>query len=181
MPNNFRPTKKQPKMKTLATFAIAFILSIVSAYSQDISGDWSGIAKRGDKEITFVFNIEQENSKYSTTMSVPTFRISGIKPSATTFTNGTLIIDGSNVGMSYEGIFNKETQQFEGSYKEGGIELVLNLKKGAVKTKDEAQTIVTAVVDAAQDAWDNNNVEGESSDDKIERLGSKPADITLEE
>ena len=52
---------------------------------------------------------------------------------------------------------------------------------GAVKTKDEAQTIVTAVVDAAQDAWDDNNVEGESSDDKIERLGSKPADITLEE
>ena len=52
---------------------------------------------------------------------------------------------------------------------------------GAVKTKDEAQTIVTAQVDAAQDAWDANNVEGESSDDKIARLGAKPADITLEE
>ena len=52
---------------------------------------------------------------------------------------------------------------------------------GAIKTKDEAQTIVTAQVDAAQTAWDNNNVEGESSDDKIERLGAKPADITLEE
>jgi alpha/beta superfamily hydrolase len=136
MLNNFRPTKKQPKMKTIATFAIAFILSIVSAYSQDISGDWSGTAKRGDKEITFVFNIEQENSTYSTTMSVPTFRISGIKPSATTFINGTLIIDGSNVGMNYEGVFNNEAQQFEGTYKEGGIEMILNLKKGAVKTED---------------------------------------------
>ena len=52
---------------------------------------------------------------------------------------------------------------------------------GAVKTKDEAQTIVTAQVDAYQTTWDNNNVEGESSDDKIERLGAKPADITLEE
>ena len=52
---------------------------------------------------------------------------------------------------------------------------------GAVKTKDEAQTIVTAQVDAAQTAWDNNNVEGESSDEKIERIGAKPADITLEE
>lgn len=136
MPNNFRPTKKQPKMKTIATFAIAFILSIVSAYSQDISGDWSGTAKRGDKEITFVFNIEQENSTYSTTMSVPTFRISGIKPSATTFTNGTLIVDGSNVGMNYEGVLNNKAQQFEGTYKEGGIEMILNLKKGAVKTED---------------------------------------------
>ena len=52
---------------------------------------------------------------------------------------------------------------------------------GAVKTKDEAQTIVTAQVDAYQTTWDNNNVEGESSDEKIARLGAKPADITLEE
>ena len=52
---------------------------------------------------------------------------------------------------------------------------------GAVKTKDEAQTIVTAIVDAAQDAWDADNVEGESSAEKIERLHAKPADITLEE
>ena len=52
---------------------------------------------------------------------------------------------------------------------------------GAIKTKDEAQTIVTAKVDAAKTAWDNNNVEGESSDEKIARLGDKPADITLEE
>ena len=52
---------------------------------------------------------------------------------------------------------------------------------GTVKTKDEAQTIVTAKVNAAKTAWDNNNVEGESSDEKIARLGAKPADITLEE
>ena len=52
---------------------------------------------------------------------------------------------------------------------------------GTLKTKDEAQTIVTAEVTKAQDAWDADNVEGESSAEKIERLGSKPADITLEE
>ena len=49
------------------------------------------------------------------------------------------------------------------------------------KKKDQAQTIVTAKVDAAQTAWDNDNVSGESADDKVERLGSKPADITLVE
>ena len=52
---------------------------------------------------------------------------------------------------------------------------------GVLKTKDEAQTIVTAIVDATQDAWDANNVDGESADEKIERLGTKPTDITLEE
>ena len=52
---------------------------------------------------------------------------------------------------------------------------------GAVKTKDEAQTIVTAEVTKAQNAWDANNVDGESADEKRLRLGAKPADITLEE
>jgi pimeloyl-ACP methyl ester carboxylesterase len=120
-------------MKTIIVFAIVVTISIVSAFSQDISGDWNGEAKRGEKLITFVFKIENENSKYSSTMSVPTFRVSGIKPSTTTFIDEKLIIDGSNVGMRYEGVFKKETQQFEGTYKEGGIELVLNLKRGTVK------------------------------------------------
>jgi len=51
---------------------------------------------------------------------------------------------------------------------------------GTVKTRDEAQAIVTTEVNAAKTAWDNDNVEGESSDEKIKRLGSRPTDITLE-
>ena len=50
---------------------------------------------------------------------------------------------------------------------------------GVSKTKDQAQTLVTAVVDASQDAWDDDNVEGESSAEKIARLGEKPVDITI--
>ena len=52
---------------------------------------------------------------------------------------------------------------------------------GAVKTKDEAQALVDAEVTAAQNAWDGNNVDGETADEKDQRLGSRPADITLEE
>ena len=50
---------------------------------------------------------------------------------------------------------------------------------GVSKTKDQAQTLVTAAVDAAQDAWDDDNVESESAAEKILRLGSKPTDITI--
>jgi hypothetical protein len=52
---------------------------------------------------------------------------------------------------------------------------------GVVKTKDEAQTIVDAEVTASQTAWDNNNVDGETEEEKIERIGERPVDITLEE
>ena len=50
---------------------------------------------------------------------------------------------------------------------------------GVSKTKDQAQTLVTAVVDTAKAAWDDDNVEGESSAEKIIRLGPKPTDITI--
>ena len=52
---------------------------------------------------------------------------------------------------------------------------------GTVKTLSEAQTIVSAEVTSAQNAWDSNNVEGESADEKNDRLGARPADITLTE
>jgi len=47
------------------------------------------------------------------------------------------------------------------------------------KTKSEAQTIVTAKVDEYKAAWDNDNVEGESSSEKIARAGPKPTTVTL--
>ena len=52
---------------------------------------------------------------------------------------------------------------------------------GVVKTRDEAQAIVDAEVTAAQSVWDANNVEGETAEQKIERIGNRPADITLGE
>ena len=50
---------------------------------------------------------------------------------------------------------------------------------GVSKTKDQAQALVTAVADTAKTAWDDNNVEGESSAEKITRLGARPTDITI--
>ena len=50
---------------------------------------------------------------------------------------------------------------------------------GTEKTKSQAQTIVTGVIDDAKTAWDNDNVDGETSAEKITRLGAKPTDITL--
>ena len=49
----------------------------------------------------------------------------------------------------------------------------------ATKTKSQAQTIVTGAIDDLKDAWDADNVDGESAAEKIDRIGSKPTDITL--
>ena len=50
---------------------------------------------------------------------------------------------------------------------------------GTTKTKVEAQAIVDGEIEDAQDAWDANNVDGESSGEKIARLGAKPVKYNL--
>ena len=52
-------------------------------------------------------------------------------------------------------------------------------KSGTEKTKTEAQALVKAADDIARTAWDNNDVDGESADDKIARIGEKPGFITI--
>jgi hypothetical protein len=49
----------------------------------------------------------------------------------------------------------------------------------ATKTKSQAQTLVTNAVNTAKGTWDDDNVDGESAEDKISRIGHKPTDITL--
>ena len=50
---------------------------------------------------------------------------------------------------------------------------------GVSKTKAEAQALVKASDDLARTAWDNNNVDGESADEKIARIGEKPGFVTI--
>ncbi|WP_339918366.1 alpha/beta hydrolase family protein [Yeosuana marina] len=120
------------KTKLITTLLIAF--SILNVVSQDLSGVWHGFTKNPDnKDILFVFLFEKTESGFVSTMAVPTFDVSGIKPKTTTFKNGKLSIDGSNVGMKYEGILNETTNLIEGNYTEGGVLLTLNLKKGNPK------------------------------------------------
>lgn len=118
-------------MKTgiITTFLIA--LTAMNALSQDIYGVWHGSAKNPDnKDILFVFLFENNQNGLTSTMAVPTFDVSDIKPKTTIFENGKLNIDGSNVGMKYEGLYNETTNLIEGTYTEGGVLLTLTLKKG---------------------------------------------------
>ena len=52
-------------------------------------------------------------------------------------------------------------------------------KGGTEKTKSEAQALVKASDDLARTAWDNDNVDGESADEKVERIGAKPGFVTI--
>jgi hypothetical protein len=50
---------------------------------------------------------------------------------------------------------------------------------GTEKTKAEAQALVKAADDLTRTAWDNDDVDGESADEKVARIGAKPGFITI--
>ena len=50
---------------------------------------------------------------------------------------------------------------------------------GVEKTKAEAQALVKAADDLARTVWDNDDVDGETADEKNTRLGTKPGFITI--
>ena len=50
---------------------------------------------------------------------------------------------------------------------------------GVEKTKAQAQALVKAQDDLARTAWDDNDVDDESADEKVARLGAKPGFITI--
>ena len=50
---------------------------------------------------------------------------------------------------------------------------------GTEQTKAEAQALVRAADTIARTAWDNDDVDGESADEKNARLGTKPGFISI--
>lgn len=121
-------------MKTIITTILLMACAIASSFSQDLSGVWHGNAKTPDgKAILFVFLFEKNQEKYTVTMSVPAFNVSGVKPKSTVLEQGHLIIEDAGLGMKYDGMWNEASNLMEGTYIEGGVKLLLSLKKGNPK------------------------------------------------
>ncbi len=121
-------------MKIIIATLLLLILATASALSQNLTGVWHGNAKTpDDKDILFVFLFEKNGDAYTTTMAIPTFNVDGIKPKSTSLKEGILIINASELGMKYEGTWNETTNLIEGTYNEGNVKLLLNLKKGNPK------------------------------------------------
>jgi pimeloyl-ACP methyl ester carboxylesterase len=106
------------------------LLLLTNTYAQDISGTWSGEVRIStEKVIEFNFHITHDGKSYKTVIDVPTNRVKGLKPKKTTYLNKELLVDGSNLGIKYKGIYDSSTQKFRGKFTEGQNQFSLALKK----------------------------------------------------
>ncbi|MFV8325225.1 alpha/beta hydrolase family protein [Flavobacterium sp. ZS1P14] len=113
------------------------LLLSISLCAQDISGKWSGIIdSRKSIPVVFNFTFEKTGENYTTIIDIPALRVAALKPKGTIFSKGTLLVDGSNLGFRFDGIFNQNAQQIEGTFTEGVNTLPLVLKNAAIKTEN---------------------------------------------
>jgi fermentation-respiration switch protein FrsA (DUF1100 family) len=104
-----------------------YLLLVISTFSQDIKGSWSGVLNTGLSKLTLVLNISEKDGVYSATLDSPNQGAKGIPVSKINFENAKLTLSIANAGLEYEGIW--QTDSIVGTFKQNGMVFPLNLKK----------------------------------------------------
>ena len=94
-------------MKT-KIFSTAFLLMLHFVFAQNILGTWYGILDIQTQKLPLVVHLEKEGNNYKSTFDSPMQGAKGIAVQTTTFINNELILDASNMGVSFKGSFNGE-------------------------------------------------------------------------
>lgn len=112
-------------MKKFTATAI-LILSAITLYAQDITGQWNGILKIQEIQLRIVFNISKSENGYTSTLDSPDQKATGIPVTTTSFENQILKLTVANAGIAYEGTLDK-TNTIVGTFKQGGQSIPLTL------------------------------------------------------
>ncbi|WEK37872.1 MAG: alpha/beta fold hydrolase [Candidatus Pseudobacter hemicellulosilyticus] len=121
---------------------ILFCLLLVTALggtAQSINGSWSGTLSFQGMEIPLIFHIQQAtDGSYTTTMDSPKQGAKGLATKQTTLNGQELLIDASNLGIQYKGLFEPDSNRITGTFSQGGANLPLVLTNGNIPEKREA-------------------------------------------
>lgn len=107
---------------------LLFFFVSISAFAQDIAGDWKGTLKIPGAELKLVLHVTKTDSGFSATLDSPDQKAFGIPANVTTFENSTLKFTIENLAVEYEGVLGKD-QIITGTFKQMGQSLPLNLNR----------------------------------------------------
>ncbi|CAM4124586.1 alpha/beta hydrolase family protein [Gillisia limnaea] len=117
------------KLLIIATFLILPFLGI----SQDIRGAWNGnLEVQAGRKILFIFKISGNENQLTTEIAIPSQGVKGLQSQSTSFEDGVLLIDASNLGFKFNGKWNVTSSTIEGSFQEGVNTVPLVLTKEAI-------------------------------------------------
>ena len=116
---------KRTKQTAAAIFAALWVLLLAAPLSaqqsQDLAGDWEGALNISGVRLRLVFHIAADSSgALSATMDSPDQGANGIPVSRVAFAQDKLRLEVQTVGGVYEGVFDSEHQEIDGTWQQGG-------------------------------------------------------------
>ena len=152
---------------------ILLLLSIQSLFSQDITGSWEGELEIQGMKLPLIVHIKKEDGKLVSSLDSPKQGAKDIPVTKTTFQSNQLEFEVASIGLTYTGKYTNET--FEGFFKQGGMELPLNL----IKQNGESKTINRPQTPIPPFNYDTEEVSFVNSIDKNTLAGtlSEPTDF----
>ncbi len=116
-------------------------ISSASLLSQDLNGHWEGSLSYGGNNIPLVFNIEQQPGALSATLDSPSQGATNIPVDSVRLKGDSIFLYLPRMGVTYSGRFDKNRSNISGTWKQAGLSLPLNMKKGAASAaKAPSQT-----------------------------------------
>jgi uncharacterized protein len=116
-------------------FSVTFFLATVSIQAQDLHGSWSGTLEVMGQRLPLHFHFEPVGNDWQGTMDSPNQGAKGIKLSKVLYNGMMLTFEVAMAGITYEGIWVEPG--FKGTFKQGGLDLPLNLERMEVQGAPE--------------------------------------------
>jgi len=123
-------------MKEIAVL-LGLILSFISTYGQDITGDWNGVLQTGAVNLRLVLHISETSTGLKSTLDSPDQGAFGMPATKTTFENSNLQVEVAALNLEYNGILNGD--KITGNFKQAGQEFSLDLVRGVSKALNRPQ------------------------------------------
>lgn len=124
-------------MKKYILLVVISVLGIIKTHAQ-ITGSWKGSLNVQGNKLEIIFNINEDNNQFTSTMDIPSQGANGLQMDKTVFENNTLVVVFTKAGIVYKG--KVEKLNIKGTYSQGEIEFPLILEKTDLK-KDEAKEL----------------------------------------
>ena len=149
------------------TLILIVILTALSTYAQDITGQWNGLLKVQGIQLRVVFNISKTVTGFSSTMDSPDQGAKGIPVTSTSFENSVLKLTVTNLGVEYEGTLTKNNN-ITGTFRQAGQSFPMVLSR----EKIEKEKIVRIQEPTAPFPYYSEDVKFANTVDKIMLAGT---------
>ncbi|ASB50562.1 alpha/beta hydrolase family protein [Alkalitalea saponilacus] len=119
-------------MKATVILMVIF-LTTIGVNAQDVSGKWYGIVEVPGASLPIVFNIEETDDGFVSTLDSPDQGAYGIEVKTTTFVEGILTIEIPGLFLKYSGEF--ENEEIKGTFSQAGFDTPLILTRNEPEKK----------------------------------------------